>query len=369
MFISKHHYAIELAKRGNIVYFLNPPEVKKGNNYFIRIKKSSEQENLLLIEHSLFFPFFLKFHMIGLFHLFMWFHVKKILKIIDRKIDIVWSFDLGNIYPLNYFSNKSFKIFHPVDEPLNKAAFNSGKGADILFSVTDEIIEKYKFYKIPGYFINHGISNRFLNLKNTGKALGNVRVGFSGNLLRSDIDRETFIQIIQENLNLIFECWGNYDLKEANIGGNEDKDSLRFIYELKTAPNVILHGVVPSNNLPKEFNRMDAFLICYDIMKDQSKGTNYHKVMEFISIGRVIIANNITTYKNKPELVQMVKERDNNSKLPELFRNVINNLSAYNSNELKEARTNFAICNTYEKQIDRIEFLISQTPQSVAIID
>ena len=25
MFLSKHHYAIELAKRGNAVYFLNPP--------------------------------------------------------------------------------------------------------------------------------------------------------------------------------------------------------------------------------------------------------------------------------------------------------------------------------------------------------
>src|SRR5690606_6788212 len=25
IFVSKHHYAIELAKRGNYVYFLNPP--------------------------------------------------------------------------------------------------------------------------------------------------------------------------------------------------------------------------------------------------------------------------------------------------------------------------------------------------------
>jgi hypothetical protein len=68
---------------------------------------------------------------------------------------------------------------------------------------------------------------------------------------------------------------------------------------------------------------MDAFLICYDIEKDQSGGTNYHKIMEYMCTGKVIIGNNITTYKNKPELVQMVNERDNNRELPALFDHVI----------------------------------------------
>ena len=64
---------------------------------------------------------------------------------------------------------------------------------------------------------------------------------------------------------------------------------------------------------------MDAFLICYDVLKDQSKGTNYHKVLEYVSTGKIIVANNISTYENEPALVQMVKERDSNDKLPVLL--------------------------------------------------
>ena len=62
------------------------------------------------------------------------------------------------------------------------------------------------------------------------------------------------------------------------------------------------------------YQNADAFLICYDVIKDQSKGTNYHKVLEFISTGKVVISNNITTYYNNPHFVQMVKESDNNKK-------------------------------------------------------
>ena len=41
---------------------------------------------------------------------------------------------------------------------------------------------------------------------------------------------------------------------------------------------------------------MDAFLICYDVEKDQSKGTNYHKVMEYLAYGRPIVSNYVSRY-------------------------------------------------------------------------
>src|SRR5664279_4576565 len=130
MFVSKHHYAVELAKRGNRVYFLNPPdENKKIRKGKISIKPSGEHENLLLIDHSLSFPYNIKFHFIALFHALMRPHVKKILGKIDTPIDIVWSFDLGNLYPFSFFPVKSFKIFHPVDEPLNQTALNAARGS------------------------------------------------------------------------------------------------------------------------------------------------------------------------------------------------------------------------------------------------
>ena len=143
MFVSKHHYAIELAKKGNTVYFLNPPEPSTRKEK-ITIEASDVQPGLFIIHHKLSFPYNIKFHFITLFHALMKGHIKRILKKIGTPIDIVWSFDLGNLYPFQFFPASAFKIFHPVDEPLNETAMQSGKGAQIIFSVTREILEKYQ---------------------------------------------------------------------------------------------------------------------------------------------------------------------------------------------------------------------------------
>ncbi len=79
MFLSKHHYAIELAKLGNEVYFLNPPDNdtwswrKKESR--IKITPHKQWSNLYLIDHQLSFPFLLKYHARGLFNKLMDYHL------------------------------------------------------------------------------------------------------------------------------------------------------------------------------------------------------------------------------------------------------------------------------------------------------
>ena len=99
---------------------------------------------------------------------------------------------------------------------------------------------------------------------------------------------------------------------------------------------------------------MDILIICYDIDKDQSRGTNYHKVMEYLSTGKVIVSNNITTYVNEPDLVHMAGERRNNFELPAIFKETVLNLAFYNRPDMIEKRKQFARKNTYEKQLDSI---------------
>ncbi len=48
-----------------------------------------------------------------------------------------------------------------------------------------------------------------------------------------------------------------------------------------------------------------------------------------------------------------------NENLPDLFKKVINNLEYYNSQELQCKQIEYALNNTYEKQIERIEQYIS----------
>jgi len=356
MFLSKHHYAVELARRGNKVYFLNPPET--GNTDLqspVLITPAPGVDNLFLVRHKLWFPYMLKFHALPLFHAGMKWHTAKILRAIGAPVDIIWSFDLGNLYPLRFFKKVSRKIFHPVDEPLNAVAIESARGADIIFSVTREILEKYRSFDVPGIFVNHGVTDEFLLPENGRYVPGNpVRVGLSGNLVRPDLDRQTLLQIVSENPEVIFECWGSYSYNQSNIGGSDDSSTVDFIAALQSKPNVVLHGAVATRELAGKIRLMDAFLICYDINKDQSKGTNYHKIMEYLSTGQVIISNNVTTYKDMPSLVQMTAERDNNSRLPSLFREVIAGLDTHNSVANREARIAFARDNTYSRQLERI---------------
>ena len=357
MFVSKHHYAVELAKYGNKVFFLNPPDAKLRKR--IEIRPIQTSPDLFVISHRLNFPYNLKFHAIGIFHWLMKLQIKKILQSVGNKIDIVWSFDLGNLYPFKFFPQTALRIFHPVDEPMNTDAFHSANGAEIIFSVTNEILDKYNNLTVPLHFINHGVSEDFLNQSIKEQKSGNLRVGFSGNLLRNDIDRPVLLQIISENPQIVFECWGSYQSKDNNIGGVMTSEASLFISSLRNFPNVILHGAVNALSLAKDYQQMDAFLICYDIKKDQSKGTNYHKVIEFLSTGKVIVSNNISTYRNKPSLIEMVENRTNNDDLPRLFKKVMQHLSVYNSDKAQAERRKFAAENSYQMQLVTIEKLIS----------
>ncbi|HPH85011.1 MAG TPA: hypothetical protein PLC48_06100 [Ferruginibacter sp.] len=364
LFVSKQHYAIELAKRGNTVYFLCPSSKPlQDDKESVVIKPSGTHERLFIIYHKPFFSLKLKFHAMPVFHWLMRIHTRAILKKINKEIDIIWSFDLGNYFPFRFFDKNAYRIFHPVDEPLNQEAIQSARGADILFSVTNEILEKYHHYQLPSYFINHGVTDEFLAIKPLASRKDqHIHVGFSGNLRREDIDRKVLLEIIEENPGVIFDCWGMYENVKQGI--NEEETD-QFINRLKSFSNIRLHGMVTPGKLAVSIQEADAFLICYDVEKDQSKGTNYHKVLEFISTGKVIISNNISAYQDKPEMVMMVKERKHNTGLPALFKTVIGQLEIYNSEKLQADRRIFAADNAYSKQVDRIELILSKQMPAV----
>ena len=357
MLVSKHHYAIELARLGHRVFFLNPPDYSLEKRF--SLQEAPNGEGVLLVSHKPPIPYFLKFKATGVFHYLMGRHVKSLLRFLKADIDMVWSFDLGNTYPFKYFPATAKKIFYPVDEPLNAFAFQSAKGADIIFSITREILEKYKYLAIPAYFINHGVDPRFL-LSDDVCETGEVVVGLSGNLLRPDIDRETLLDIIDSNQQIRFRFWGSYEPSSANLSGNTDPGTLNFIKALQRRPNVMLEGAVTTDELVDGYSWVSAFLICYDIEKDQSKGTNYHKIMEFLGTGRVIVSNNVTTFADRPDLLVMNKSRTDNKALPSLFSETIAGLGFYNDAARVEVRRNFAAGNTYRKQVERIEGILKQ---------
>jgi hypothetical protein len=105
--VSKHHYAIELAERGNQVCFLNPPSKR------YRLAET-EYDNLKVIDYKGFIK--------GLYVLprilRIWsqrFVLHQIEKLMEIKFDLVWSFDNSVFYDMEVFGLGTLKISHIVD--------------------------------------------------------------------------------------------------------------------------------------------------------------------------------------------------------------------------------------------------------------
>jgi len=354
MHISKHHYAIELAQN-NKVYFLNPPRRKTFPKITVESHKSID--NLFIVSYSFFFPYNLRFHSRVLFDKLQKYQIKFILNRI-KKIDITWCFDTISFSNLNFF-NSNISIYHPVDNISGNNQKKMIQTSDFIFSVSSVIIEDLlrisKTNKIK--FINHGLSKYFIEktVVQEFHAFTEKTAYFMGNVLLGSLDREITKKIIIQNPDVRFVFIGAYS--DSNISGS-DNESVSFVEFLKHAKNVTLKGGMHPKDAVVEICNADVLMVLINPQKDINKGSNSHKILEYLSTGKVIVSNHISTYSDKRYLIEMVDEM-HNKKLPELFKKVISHLDYYNSSELQKKRIEFALDNTYEKQIRRIEKIIS----------
>ncbi len=313
MRVTKHHYAIELAKLGHKVFFLEPTEASwKWNQTSFNVS-TSDAAGVKLVKQQINVPYNLKFHLKGMFDWFIKRHIKKLEKQLGP-FDLVWSFDLSNAMPLKYFSKTAQRIFFAADWPLTSDALKAADGANLLVSIAQEILDQYpNTPNTQKLLIDHGVADCFIveGKKPFVKKDEIVRIGLSGNFLRPDIDRPVLLEIIKSHTDLLFECFGAYEVNNSNLGGSLDAETTVFIEVLQQAPNVILHGMLRSEILAKELRRMDAFLICYNVEKDQSKGTNYHKVSEFLAYKRPIFSN-FFSHKNA-SIIYSMSTNDNSA--------------------------------------------------------
>ncbi len=351
MFISKHHYAIELAKLGYSVFFINPPKEKKiGGLPKVRIHET-EYKNLKVVEHTLFFSSYFKFHLPFLHHLLIVIQRGFILRKIGTP-NLVMSFDLTNNFPLTSLNCK--KIFFAADEPRAEQNFISARNADLIVSVSQHILDLYKPYypQTDLFLINHGLSDEFLNIPTDSlKKYKGINIGLSGNFLFNDIDYPILLQIIEENPLIKFHFFGNHSV-ESNIGADSSQRNIDYLTQIKSNPNCVFHGVLGKRELALELNQMDGFLICYDPQKGQSSGSNSHKILEFLSTGKVIISSNFSFYEGTT-LFEMCTEKSN-KQLKNLFHKTFHSFVYRNPEKISIERKYFAFKNTYANNIQEL---------------
>ena len=79
-----------------------------------------------------------------------------------------------------------------------------------------------------------------------------------------------------------FDCWGMFENRRGTHGQQKMNKPLYTTVERSSECTGYMEWYL-LKIWQKISSRRDAFLICYDVDKDQSKGTNYHKTLEFIS--------------------------------------------------------------------------------------
>jgi len=345
-FVSKHHYALELADLGSEVYFLNPPG--KQN------KVEEIRYNLKVIHYQKYLPginLFPAFIREKIYYLLQ----KRILGLINKdKLDVVWSFDPFRFQNRACF-NSSIFIYHPVDVHYTILENEIAKNADVIFSTADLVLDRFKGIPKPKFKINHGLAGHFVNpvgRKPVNVDPHKINIGLVGNLNYRFIDEEILIRIIRKNQQVNFYFIGPYQ-KSNIITRSRNNDLIQFI---SNSQNCILVGPVENLELPWLLQHFDAFLICYQGDRYKAEMANPHKVLEYLSTGKVIISHYIDEYKNQRALFEMV---DDNAELVNKFSEVIENLDHYNQEKLVNARKNYAIENTYASHVLRIENILN----------
>lgn len=354
MRVSKHNYAETLARRGNRVFFLNPPASKTRDR--LVIEDVEDIPNLATVTYRPFVPYSLRFHSRGLFNAIARKHVAWLLKRIDVHFDVVWCFDLNLYSDLRWFE-APLKIFHPVDQVLLPHQIDMATHADLVFSVSDEILGSLREHRVPKLRIEHGVSAAFVSLAErrllVREYVANrpIKVGYVGNLLMPYIDREAMLEVIERHPEIEFHLWGPREPKESNVGANEEGSS--FICRLILQQNVILHGPKTPSEIAEKIGDVDVFLMCYSISRDPNRGCNSHKILEYMSTGRVIVANHVSDYAEQHSLIEMMPA-DGSRTLLEVFDMVIENIESHNAVDNRSRRLHRALDNSYPNQIDRI---------------
>ncbi len=349
LFVSKHHYALELSKN-NTVWFLNSIGQKK---YRKLVSVKLVEKNLYVIDY--FYVFYglnkLPYTFVALVN----YIISKIVKNKIGKIDIVWSFEQTRFFNLNHFRAK-YKIFHPVDYISGYPYFEKmvADSADIILSVSDEILKTINS-STPKIKINHGLSYPSSKIEVPFKPTLNsnkTNIAYVGNINLKYIDRENFLKIIQTNNNCDFHIIGPHIEAESNC-----KDALTFKDRLTSFSNVYFHGIIAQEYFIEFLKYFDIFFTCYDWVKNPERISNSHKLLQYLYSGKVTVTNYFSAYDDvSADLLIMLKS---NEDIAEKIKSVAEHLDYHNSEYMVKRRRTFALQFTYGKNIQMIEKIIN----------
>jgi glycosyltransferase involved in cell wall biosynthesis len=362
MFVSKHHYALQLAAKGNRVYFIEPPSLQYKK---VQVKPYKEESNVFIVSYK---PVMRgqRFLPKAIYSLLIRWQISILKRAIGQEPDIVWCFDNFKFNNLTWFKAQK-TIFHAVDFVTTDAIPPEASTADIRLCSSEGIKKMVERSGKPAFFVNHGLNAMFCEksrkhldeLKELPGKPERIRVGYIGNLLMQPLDRDTMRKIISEHPDVEFCFWGQIEKNRGGLAVANEPGVQDFIEFLRSRENVRLFGPVPFFELYEKMLEMDMFWICWRLRtyKIWNENTNPHKILEYLSTGKPVVSHYMYTYRDN-KLIDMLLSPDSNEAYPGLFSSVLQRVRQGEPAEMQRQRIEFALDNSYSKQIERIEQLL-----------
>lgn len=361
MKVSKHHYALELAANNCRVFFIEPPQLSHTG---IEVKTCAEHPMISIVNYK---PVFRgkRFLPSFLYSFLLRQQVKALLKKIKQKPDVVWSFQ-GYLFQNLQWFGAPVTLFFAADQFYYDELPPEVYSATISLAVSDTIYDRMKQSGKPVYMIGHGLQRGFvkaaeelLNNENAFSVSKKIIAGYTGNLRMEALDRQTMMQVIEQNPEVKFVFWGSYKTKDLNLGGLNNNDADAFISFLERKNNVELKGVVNSEQLQEQMKEADLFWLCWKIgVNALWDGSNSHKILEYLSTGRPVVAHHVSSYQHT-DLLYMLPVKDNNG-YRELFQQTVELVKRGETKETIRKRLETAVEKSYSGQIREIERFINE---------
>lgn len=326
--ISKHHYAIELAKLDNNVLFLNPP----SGRWFVT---SIDIPGVLVIDYKGFFPG-LRWMPKKVREFFQRRTLNKIQNLTDTQIDVLWSFDNSTFFDFNTLRIEMFCISHIVDHTTDFQFARAAQSADLCLGVTHGIVERLKKYNPKSYFINHGLALHEPEKFSLDK--DRFSIGYSGNIDKPYLDWNLITETIETFADVNFYFAGPM------------KDN----HGLQNCENVKYLGVLSKPQLTWFHSHMDILIIPNLSSLYPEQLSNSHKLLEYLYSGNAVLTTQMQEYTESPLLFMS----RNSQEWLEIIKRLLE--GGDTNQDMKDQRIQFALNNTYIKQIKRIERIINE---------
>lgn len=362
MRISKHHYALELADRGCTVYFIEPPTLEtKG----VTIRSTTDHPRVYVVTYK---PVFRgeRFLPSLIFEWLLRRQIDLLVREIGNKPDVVWCFQSFLFRDLRWFG-APVRIFFLADQFNKPGVPPEADTATLTLAVSDTIYDRIKAGGRPVCRVNHGLQRAFheslirrLNEPASSTVHPPKVVGYLGNLRMEALNREAMLRIVDMCSDLTFIFWGSYKPAELNLGGLQSEEANRFIEQLIARPNVQLRGAFHGQELRDQMEEADVFWLCLKLdLTEVCDGSNSHKIMEYLSTGKPVITQPVSSYRDSDLLYMMPDARDD---FAAYFKAVIERLASGEDPALARKRMEYARENSYEAQLVRIEELLPSNP-------